>query len=54
MFSSPSIYTALLGLFCFVLFALQLSLCLWWHDYRRDDFPTLKFEMVLADLLAIC
>ena len=38
------------GLFCFVLFALQLSVCLWWHDYRRDDFPTLKFGVVLADL----
>ena len=37
-------------LFCFVLFALQLSVCLWWHDYRRDDFPTLKFGVVLADL----
>ena len=36
--------------FCFVLFALQLSVCLWWHDYRRDDFPTLKFGVVLADL----
>jgi hypothetical protein len=35
---------------CFVLFALQLSVCLWWHDYRRDDFPTLKFGVVLADL----
>ena len=23
-------------LFYFVLFTLQLSLCLWWHDYRRD------------------
>ena len=34
----------------FVLFALQLSVCLWWHDYRRDDFPTLKFGVVLADL----
>jgi hypothetical protein len=21
-------------LYCFVLFALQLSVCLWWHDYR--------------------
>ena len=41
-------------LFCFVLFSLQLSVCLWWHDYRRDDFPTLKFGVVLADLLAIC
>ena len=41
-------------LFCFVLFALQLSVCLWWHDYRRDDFPTLKFVVVMADLLAIC
>ena len=36
--------------FCFVLFALQLSVCLWWHDYRRDDFPTLKFGVVMADL----
>ena len=41
-------------LFCFVLFSLQLSVCLWWHDYRRDDFPTLKFGVVMADLLAIC
>ena len=41
-------------LFCFVLFALQLSVCLWWHDYRRDGFPTLKFGVVMADLLAIC
>ena len=41
-------------LFCFVLFALQLSVCLWWHDYRRDGFPTLKFVVVIADLLAIC
>ena len=39
-----------LVLFCFVLFALQLSVCLWWHDYRRDDFPTLKFGVVIADL----
>ena len=37
-------------LFCFVLFALQLSVCLWWHDYRRDGFPTLKFGVVIADL----
>ena len=37
-------------LFCFVLFALQLSVRLWWHDYRRDDFPTLKFGVVIADL----
>ena len=37
-------------MFCFVLFALQLSVCLWWHDYRRDDFPTLKFGVVIADL----
>ena len=43
-----------LVLFCFVLFSLQLSVCLWWHDYRRDDFPTLKFGVVIADLLAIC
>ena len=41
-------------LFCFVLFSLQLSVCLWWHDYRRDVFPTLKFGVVMADLLAIC
>ena len=40
-------------LFCFVLFSLQLSVCLWWHDYRRDGFPTLKFVVVIADLLAI-
>ena len=40
-------------LFCFVLFALQLSVCLWWHDYRRDGFPTLKFGVVMAALLAI-
>ena len=37
-------------MFCFVLFALQLSVCLRWHDYRRDDFPTLKFGVVMADL----
>ena len=37
-------------LFCFVLFALQLSVCLWWHDYHRDDLPTLKFVVVIADL----
>ena len=36
--------------FCFVLFSLQLPVCLWWHDYRRDDFPTLKFGVVMADL----
>ena len=38
--------------YCFVLFCfiLQLSVCLWWHDYRRDDFPTLKFGVGLADL----
>ena len=35
-------------LFCFVLCSLQLSVCLWWHDYRRDDFPTLKFVVVMA------
>ena len=35
------------------LFELQLSVCLWWHDYRRDGFPTLKFVVVIADLLAI-
>jgi hypothetical protein len=39
--------------FCFVLFAMQLSVCLWWHDYRRDVFHTLKFVVVMADLLAI-
>ena len=33
---------------------MQLSVCLWWHDYRRDDFPTLKSGVVIADLLAIC
>ena len=38
---------------CFVLLSLQLSVCLWWHDYRRDDFPTLEFRVVMADLLAI-
>ena len=32
------------------LFALQLSGCLWWRDYRRDGFPTLKFGVVIADL----
>ena len=37
-------------LFCFVLFSLQLSVCLWWHDYHRDVFPTLKFVVVIADL----
>ena len=25
-------------------------MCLWWHDYRRDGFPTLKFGAVIADL----
>ena len=40
-------------LFCFVLFALQLSVCLCWPDYRRDDFPTLNFWVVMADLLVI-
>ena len=40
--------------FCFVLFSLQLSVFLWWHDYRRDGFPTLKFGVVIADLLTIC
>ena len=40
----------LISLLSFVLFALQLSVCLWWHDYRRDDFPTLKFGVVIADL----
>ena len=33
---------------------MQLSVCLWWHDFRRDDFPTLKFGVEMADLLAIC
>ena len=41
-------------MFCFVLFALKLPVRLWWNDYRRDDFPTLKFGVVMADLLAIC
>ena len=27
---------------CVVLFSLQLSVCLWWLDYRSDNFPTLK------------
>ena len=44
----------LIVLFCFVLISLQLLVCLWWHDYRRDDFPTLSFVVVIADLLAIC
>ena len=39
---------------CFVLFSLQLSVCLWWHDYRKDGFPALKFVVVIADLLTIC
>ena len=38
--------------FCFVLFALQLSVCLWWHDYCRDDFPTLKFGVTTDDIAA--
>ena len=38
----------------FVLISLQLSVCLWWHAYRRGDFPTLKFVVVIALLLAIC
>ena len=46
-------YVHEVNLFCFVLFPLQLSVCLWWHDYRRDDFPTLKFGVVMADLLAL-
>ena len=25
----------------------------WWHDYRRDGFPTLKFGVVIADLAVI-
>ena len=33
---------------CFVLFSLQLLVCLWWHDYHRDSFPTLKFGVVIA------
>ena len=41
----------LLNLFCFVLFDLQLSACLWWHDYRSNGFPTLKFVAVIADPL---
>jgi hypothetical protein len=41
-------------LFRFVLFALQLSVCLWWNDYRRNDRPTLKFRVVVAGMLAIC
>ena len=28
--------------------------CLWWYDYCRNDFPTLKFGVVLANLPAIC
>ena len=40
--------------FCFVLFSLQLSVCLWWHDYRKNGLPTLKFVVVIADPLAIC
>ena len=44
-----------LGLFLF-LFSLQLLVCLWWHDYRSNDMPTLKFgaPVVMADQLAIC
>ena len=42
------------GGFCFVLFDLQLSVHLWWHDYRREDFPTLKLVVVMANPLAIC
>ena len=42
------------AVFCFVLFSLQLLVCLWWHDYHRDDFSTLKFGVVMADPLAIC
>ena len=41
-------------LFCFVLFDLQLSACLCWHYYHNNNFPTLKFVVVMADLLAIC
>ena len=25
-------------------------MCWWWHDHRRDAFPTLKFGVVLASL----
>ena len=42
-------------LFCFVCLA-TLSVPVvghWWHDYHRDDFPTLKFGVVMADLLTI-
>ena len=41
-------------LFCFYCISLQLSVCLWWHDYRRECLPTLKFVVVIAFLLAIC
>ena len=40
-------------LFCFVLFDLNLSVCLWWYDYRRGGLPTLKFVVVIAGPLAI-
>ena len=43
-----------LSCLCFVLFSLQFSVCLWWHDYRRGDVPTRKYGVVMADLLAIC
>ena len=36
------------------LFSLQLSVCLWWHECCWDDFPTLKFVVVIADQLVIC
>ena len=36
------------------LFSLKLSVCLWWHGYRRDDFPTPNYVVVMADPLAIC
>ena len=43
-------------LFCFVCLAtlMVLAVCLWWYDYRRDDFSTLKFVVVMADTVAIC
>ena len=51
MLQAGILHTTLIGTcFVFVLFSLQLSVCLWWHDYRRDDFPTLKFGVVMADL----
>ena len=41
----PELETHPLPVPCFVLlglFSLQLSVCLWWHDYRRNGFPSLK------------